>query len=240
MANSVTFPPEYGGDGNTYTDDGDPNTGLANGGHRTRFVPALENAVAMAAWTKAKADETAADRQQTGEDRVATAADRQQTGEDRVATGEDRQQTGEDRVATGEDRVATGEDRQQTGEDRVAASGSAAAANSSAAAASGHADAAAASALQAGDAKTRAEAARDAAMLSAGTFPSVSAALAETADGEYFTVVEGQFLRLYLNDAGAAQPQFHYPSAAALQVSEQSLRAEIQARPDPLLTSLLF
>lgn len=45
---SVTFPADLGGDGATYTDDSDPSTGLANGGHRTRFVPALSGAVAMA------------------------------------------------------------------------------------------------------------------------------------------------------------------------------------------------
>jgi hypothetical protein len=45
---SVTFPSTLGGDGLTYTDDSDPSTGLANGGHRTRFVPALSGAVAMA------------------------------------------------------------------------------------------------------------------------------------------------------------------------------------------------
>jgi len=45
---SVTFPSALGGDGATYTDDSDPSTGLANGGHRTRFVPCLSGAVAMA------------------------------------------------------------------------------------------------------------------------------------------------------------------------------------------------
>ena len=65
---SVTFPTEYGGDGNTYTDDADPNTGLAQGGHRVRFVPALFNAVEMANWTKLKADETYADRLQVASD----------------------------------------------------------------------------------------------------------------------------------------------------------------------------
>jgi hypothetical protein len=45
---SVTFPAGLGGDGLTYSDDSDPSTGLANGGHRTRFVPALAGAVAMA------------------------------------------------------------------------------------------------------------------------------------------------------------------------------------------------
>ena len=59
---SVTFPEEFGGDGNTYTDDDNPNTGMGNDGHRERFVPSLANAVAMAAWTKEKASETHRDR----------------------------------------------------------------------------------------------------------------------------------------------------------------------------------
>jgi|GEM_PF-3121173 len=40
---SVTFPVELGGDGNTYSDDDNPNTGLGNDGHRQRFVPCLMN-----------------------------------------------------------------------------------------------------------------------------------------------------------------------------------------------------
>lgn len=35
--------------GHTYTDDADPTTGLANGGHRVRFVPALSDVVVVAA-----------------------------------------------------------------------------------------------------------------------------------------------------------------------------------------------
>ena len=35
--------------GHTYTDDADPSTGFANGGHRARFVPALSDVVAVAA-----------------------------------------------------------------------------------------------------------------------------------------------------------------------------------------------
>lgn len=34
--------------GHTYTDDSDPSTGLANGGHRTRFVPALSDMLVVA------------------------------------------------------------------------------------------------------------------------------------------------------------------------------------------------
>lgn len=45
---SVYFDPALGGDGSTVTDDADPTTGLANGGHRDRFVLALAQTVAMA------------------------------------------------------------------------------------------------------------------------------------------------------------------------------------------------
>lgn len=52
---SVTFPTSLGGDGNTYTDDSNATTGLANGGHRTRFVPCLSNTVIMASTAKTQA-----------------------------------------------------------------------------------------------------------------------------------------------------------------------------------------
>lgn len=45
---SVTFPVGLGGNGLTYTDDANATTGLANGGHRTRFVPCLSQTVIMA------------------------------------------------------------------------------------------------------------------------------------------------------------------------------------------------
>lgn len=45
---SVTFPVGVGGDGSTVTDDANATTGLSNGGHRTRFVPALAQMVAVA------------------------------------------------------------------------------------------------------------------------------------------------------------------------------------------------
>lgn len=45
---SVTFLPEVGGNGSTVTDDANPTTGLADGGHRARFVPALAQVVAVA------------------------------------------------------------------------------------------------------------------------------------------------------------------------------------------------
>lgn len=45
---SVTFPTTIGGDGSTVTDDSNASTGLGGGGHRTRFVPALAQLVAVA------------------------------------------------------------------------------------------------------------------------------------------------------------------------------------------------
>jgi hypothetical protein len=57
---SVYFDPAVGGDGSTVTDDANPTTGLANGGHRTRFVPALSQVVAVAGNTVTKASEALA------------------------------------------------------------------------------------------------------------------------------------------------------------------------------------
>lgn len=48
---SVTFSESVGGDGSTVTGDANPTTGLANGGHRKRFVPALSQVVAVASNT---------------------------------------------------------------------------------------------------------------------------------------------------------------------------------------------
>ena len=43
------FDPAVGGNGTTVTDDSSATTGLGNGGHRTRFVPALSQVVSIAA-----------------------------------------------------------------------------------------------------------------------------------------------------------------------------------------------
>ncbi|WP_110693282.1 hypothetical protein [Salinicola halophyticus] len=70
----VTFPVEFGGDGKTYTDDADQDTGLDDVGYQTRFVPALAGSVAMAAYAKnraAAAEEFAETCQQLREDVVA-------------------------------------------------------------------------------------------------------------------------------------------------------------------------
>src|SRR6476646_297408 len=57
---SVTFSSSVGGNNSVVTDDADPNTGLANGGHRTRFVPALSQLVSVAGFTVNQAAAAAA------------------------------------------------------------------------------------------------------------------------------------------------------------------------------------
>lgn len=47
---SVTFPTSIGGDGSVVSDDDNPTTGLKAGGHRTRFIPALVQMVAVIQW----------------------------------------------------------------------------------------------------------------------------------------------------------------------------------------------
>lgn len=77
---SVTFPAALGGDGKTYSDDADPNTGLDGLGYVERFVPCLQNAVAMAGYTAqyaAKIDAAAAnaDRAEDAKQYVEAVAD---------------------------------------------------------------------------------------------------------------------------------------------------------------------
>jgi hypothetical protein len=57
---SVNLPVNLGGDGNTYSDDANPTTGLANGGHRTRWIPMIIALVNMAAQVLANATAAAA------------------------------------------------------------------------------------------------------------------------------------------------------------------------------------
>ena len=58
---SVTFSVGVGGDGSTVTDDSNASTGLANGGHRTRFVPAMGQVVAVANYVVTTAGDVSVD-----------------------------------------------------------------------------------------------------------------------------------------------------------------------------------
>ena len=73
---SVTFPSALGGDGSTVTDDANASTGLANGGHRTRFVPSMAQVIACmnGALTQASTYVTAAANNALAAQGYATAA----------------------------------------------------------------------------------------------------------------------------------------------------------------------
>lgn len=86
---AVTFPANLGGDGNTYSDDADPNTGLDNGGHRARFVPALGQALAMASTARDKAAAAASSEASASASASSAASDAAQTMSDRNATSAD-------------------------------------------------------------------------------------------------------------------------------------------------------
>ena len=60
MVDTVTFLESVGGDGSTVTGDANPTTGLANGGHRKRFVNALAQVVAVAQHVVDTAEDVAA------------------------------------------------------------------------------------------------------------------------------------------------------------------------------------
>ena len=55
VVNTVYFDPAVGGTGLTVSDDGNPQSGLDNDGHRVRFVPALQNLVYIGAFVKQRA-----------------------------------------------------------------------------------------------------------------------------------------------------------------------------------------
>ena len=82
MADSATFLESVGGDGSTVTGDANPTTGLANGGHRKRFVPALAQVVAVASHvvdTAQDVNDDAVTAQQAATDAAQTLQDTQAT-----------------------------------------------------------------------------------------------------------------------------------------------------------------
>ncbi|BCB62250.1 hypothetical protein HaloA020_29510 [Halomonas sp. A020] len=89
---SVTFPEALGGNGQTYTDDADPNTGLDGLGYTVRFIPCLQQAVIMGLSAQSNAQAAAEYvqqcqtlREEVGNDRLAVAADRQHVDQQRQA-----------------------------------------------------------------------------------------------------------------------------------------------------------
>jgi len=73
LTNSVTFPVALGGSGQTIDDSTSPTAGLGNGGHRTRFVPALSQTVVMAQTAADKATSALASRDAAASSQTAAA-----------------------------------------------------------------------------------------------------------------------------------------------------------------------
>ncbi|TVU88318.1 pyocin knob domain-containing protein [Vreelandella titanicae] len=112
MANSVTFPEALGGNGQTYTDDADPVTGLDGLGYTVRFIPCLQQAVAMGLSAQSNAEAAAGYVEQCQTLRQEVATDRQAVAGDRVHI--DQQKTAVDTAAG---QVAT--DKQAVAGDRA-------------------------------------------------------------------------------------------------------------------------
>lgn len=99
---SVNFDPNVGGDGTTVTDDADPTTGLAQGGHRARFVAALAQIVAIAQFVLTKASAAAASA-------VAALSSENQALNHRNFATDEANRARDERVATEDIKDATGD-----------------------------------------------------------------------------------------------------------------------------------
>ncbi len=122
--------------------------------------------------------------------------------------------------------VAVAADAQQNAQQAYSARLTASSAAAQAVSARGTAEKAAQTATQAATAATAS------AQEAAGTYPSVAQGLGATTADQYFKVPEGGYLQLYRNSNGAAEPVFKLASQEEL--------VKLNARPDPLLTSLIL
>lgn len=202
---SVTFPEALGGNGQTYTDDADPNTGLDGLGYTIRFIPCLQQAVVMGLSAKNDAQAAASFVQQCQTLRQETATDRQAVAEDRAAV--------EQHLQDAQARIGTTQALIDARDTALAAQAGAEDAETGAVAA-----------------QTSAEAARDAAVVSGQVYPDTSAGLTATSDGQYFKTVaanQAGFLTLWRNNAGVATEIETYPSLTGIaQALEQANRKQ--------------
>ena len=85
--------------GHTYTDDADPSTGMAAGGHRTRFIPALADVVAVAGAVAANTATVAADKATVAADKALVAADKTTVAADKGIVAADKAIVAADKAA---------------------------------------------------------------------------------------------------------------------------------------------
>lgn len=219
MANSVTFPINYGGSGITITDDTDPETGLDGTGYIERFVPALKQSVVMVGHAVQKASEASQSAVTASGAAEQATNDREQVALDRAETIRQRQLAATAAGDAQSAKMSTLNASAETYAVRDAVSLTA----TDVASDRDKTLAAAASAQEAeqeaGDHRAQAETARDAALANGAIYADVAAGLTATVDGNFFTTpVAGgtDFLMLYRNDNGTATPLNAYPSQRML------------------------
>lgn len=111
---SVTFPTSLGGSGQTISDDADPNTGLANGGHRVRFIPALSGSVDMASTAVSSALDA-----ENFKNLCQTLRNEAQSFRDDAATSESNALTSEQNASTSESNALTSEQNALASENKA-------------------------------------------------------------------------------------------------------------------------
>jgi hypothetical protein len=156
-----------------------------------------------------------------------TAADRIQTGEDRIAASG----SAADALASKDTAVSAQLDITTNWGDKLAtASTQAGIATAGAETATTQAGISLDHAGLAATAKTAAELARDAAMVMGKVYATTAAGLADVASGQYFSVPSpdsAEHLILYENVSGVATERKRYPSAAAVQAIAEAVRASV-------------
>ena len=89
--------------GHTYTDDADPSTGMAAGGHRTRFIPALADFVVAAGDA---VDAVEADRAEVAANTATVAADKATVAADKATVAADKATVAADKGIVAADKAA--------------------------------------------------------------------------------------------------------------------------------------
>jgi len=247
---SVTFDPALGGDGSTVTDDADPTTGLANGGHRARFVPALAQTVIMAGTAKSQAAAAAGSAStastkaseagqsaQAAAGSASTASTKASEADQSAQAAASSKQAAEDLYgdlaavdqakADAEAAASTASTKaSEAGQSAQAAASEASTATQQATLASASAGAAGTSETAAAGYATTAQQARDAALTSSAVYTDTASGLGQTPSGEHFSVPSpdsDEYLILYLNNGGVAEEVKRYPSSQALETRDTQM-----------------
>ena len=105
--------------GNTYTDDSSPSTGMGNGGHRTRFVAALNDVVVVASQVEDEDDQVAIDAAQVAADKGTVAADKATVIADKGIVNTDKGIVAADKATVAADKSTVAADKATVAADKA-------------------------------------------------------------------------------------------------------------------------